>query len=108
MQKGDLTTAENIAASPASPHLVGQLTVSDVDAADKRDTGAPLKFALDVAGWDNPCPFTLTAVPCKGDATQSCADVKLTSTLDFENLATQYVPSQVKLPLHPVVDTVSL
>ena len=90
VQKAELETAENIPASVAAPHLVGQLTVTDVDAADKRDTGAPLTFAVDTTGWDNPCPFTLTSVPCVGDSTQSCADVKLTSTLDFESLATKY------------------
>jgi hypothetical protein len=86
----DLEIAENIPASAAAPHLVGQLTVTDVDAADKRDTGAPLTFVVSSVGWDNPCPFTLTSVPCAGDATQTCADVKLTSTLDFESLATKY------------------
>jgi hypothetical protein len=90
VQKAELETAENIPASVAAPHLVGQLTVTDVDAADKRDTGAPLAFAVDTTEWDNPCPFTLTSVPCVGDSTQSCANVELTSTLDFESLATKY------------------
>ena len=77
----------------ASPAVVGEIKVTDPDSKDQRGPGGtPLSFAVKPDGWDagNPCPFALVPVPCTDDALQTCANITLTKTLDFEQLAALY------------------
>ena len=77
----------------AFPAVVGEIKVTDPDSKDQRGPGGtPLSFAVKPDGWDaaNPCPFALVPVPCTDDAVQTCANITLTKTLNFEQLAALY------------------